>query len=277
MNETMRKMADNTLSTLYLAFELSNKKWRLGFTIGLGQRPRERTIAAGDLVALEKEIRLAKKRFGLPETARVMSCYEAGRDGPWSFGPGTKGFWLHRYLVSKGVENLVVDSASIEVSRRAKRAKTDRLDPSASLRAGSGEADDDADSLRLWREEGVERGARAQSRSGRQAASAPAIGHTEDRPDAAHQPHQGTAGRTRGAHGCGGRFPGKDGKGSLVGRDGLAHRAAHSAGTGVRWLGVCEPAGQESGSREDGSDPHLGRPECGQGAETAAAAGHRRQ
>jgi len=48
MNETMRRMADNTLSTLYLAFELSNKKWRLGFTIGLGQRPRERTIDAGD-------------------------------------------------------------------------------------------------------------------------------------------------------------------------------------------------------------------------------------
>jgi len=86
MNKTMRRMADNTLSTLYLAFELSNKKWRLGFTIGLGQRPRERTIDAGDLVVLQKEIRLAKKRFGLPETARVMSCYEAGRDGPWSFG-----------------------------------------------------------------------------------------------------------------------------------------------------------------------------------------------
>jgi transposase len=118
MNETTRRMADNTLSTLYLAFELSNKKWRLGFTIGLGQRPRERTVDAGDLVALQKEIRLAKKRFGLPETARVMSCYEAGRDG----------FWLHRYLVSKEVENLVVDSASIEVNRRAKRAKTDHLD-----------------------------------------------------------------------------------------------------------------------------------------------------
>jgi transposase len=47
-----------------------------------------------------------------------MSCYEAGRDG----------FWLHRYLLSKDIENLVVDSASIEVNRRAKRAKTDRLD-----------------------------------------------------------------------------------------------------------------------------------------------------
>ncbi len=86
MRETTRRVESNTLSTLYLAFELSNKKWRLGFTIGLGRRPRERTIADGDLMALEKEIRLAKKRFGLPENARVMSCYEAVRGGPWSFG-----------------------------------------------------------------------------------------------------------------------------------------------------------------------------------------------
>jgi transposase len=69
-------------------------------------------------MALEWEIQQAKKRFGLPEAAPVLSCYEAGRDG----------FWLHRYLMVSGIENLVVDSASIEVNRRAKRAKTDRLD-----------------------------------------------------------------------------------------------------------------------------------------------------
>jgi transposase len=68
--------------------------------------------------ALQVEIQAAKKRFDLPETAPVKSCYEAGRDG----------FWLHRYLTAKEVENLVVDLASIEVDRRAKRAKTDRLD-----------------------------------------------------------------------------------------------------------------------------------------------------
>lgn len=104
--------------TLYLAFELGQQKWVLGFTIGLGQKPRKRTVAAGDLIALEQEITLAKKRFGLPPTARVLSCYEAGRDG----------FWLHRYLLAQGIENRVVDSSSIEVNRRAKRAKTDRLD-----------------------------------------------------------------------------------------------------------------------------------------------------
>jgi transposase len=105
-------------STLYLALELSQKGWTLAFTVGLGQEPRRRTIPARDLTALAREIGLAKKRFGLPETARVVSCYEAGRDG----------FWLHRYLQAHHVANRVVDSASIEMSRRAKRAKTDRLD-----------------------------------------------------------------------------------------------------------------------------------------------------
>jgi transposase len=103
---------------MYLAFELSNAHWKLGFTTGTGRRPRQRTIQARDLAALEEEIRRAKRRFDLPETARVVSCYEAGRDG----------FWLHRYLVTEGVENLVVDSSSIQINRRARQAKTDRMD-----------------------------------------------------------------------------------------------------------------------------------------------------
>jgi transposase len=103
---------------LYLAFELGNDSWKLGFTIGMGQRPRERNIGAREVDALEREIRLAKKRFGLPEMAPVLSCYEAGRDG----------FWLHRYLLEQGIQNLVVDSSSIEVNRRQRRAKTDHMD-----------------------------------------------------------------------------------------------------------------------------------------------------
>jgi transposase len=103
---------------LYLAFELGNKEWKLGFTVGFGQKPRERTVLAGDLVGVKREIELAKRRFGLSGEARVLSCYEAGRDG----------FWLHRYLVHLRVRSLVVDSSSIEVNRRAKRAKTDKMD-----------------------------------------------------------------------------------------------------------------------------------------------------
>ena len=118
MNERTRNAESTPAPALYLAFELGNAEWKLGFTTGLGQKPRLRTVKARELGALQDEIRLAKRRFGLPETTMVKSCYEAGRDG----------FWLHRYLVSQGVENLVVDSASIEVNRRARRAKTDRLD-----------------------------------------------------------------------------------------------------------------------------------------------------
>jgi len=118
VSETTRSIQYTTDSVLYLAFELANAEWKLGFTVGLGQGPRRRKIDAGHLDALQEEIRAARKRFGLPEDAPVRSCYEAGRDG----------FWLHRYLAAEGIENLVVDSASIEVNRRARRAKTDRLD-----------------------------------------------------------------------------------------------------------------------------------------------------
>jgi transposase len=104
--------------TLFLAFELGVTTWKLGFTTGMAQRPRERTIRAGDVHGLGEEMTQAKRRLGLPDDARVVSCYEAGRDG----------FWLHRCLVAQGVENVVVDSSSIEVNRRHRRAKTDRLD-----------------------------------------------------------------------------------------------------------------------------------------------------
>jgi transposase len=116
-----KKQNSNSVSTatqLYLSFELGEKDWTLGSTIGLGQEPRKREIAARDLSGLEQEIARAKQRFGLPETAPVVSCYEAGRDG----------FWLHRYLTAHHIENRVVDSSSIEVNRRAKHAKTDRID-----------------------------------------------------------------------------------------------------------------------------------------------------
>ena len=77
------RIEPNTLPqpTLFLAFELGQNTWKLGFTIGMAQQPRERTIPAGALETLQQEIARAKQRFGLPEDARVVSCYEAGRDG----------------------------------------------------------------------------------------------------------------------------------------------------------------------------------------------------
>ena len=101
---------------LYVAFELSQKQWRLGF--GDGQHLRQVTVPGGNTEAVRVAIAQAKNKFGLPASATVKSCYEAGRDG----------FWLARWLGLERIENLVVESASIEVSRRARRAKTDRLD-----------------------------------------------------------------------------------------------------------------------------------------------------
>ena len=117
---TMTRTSESTAPTggLLLAFELGQRSWKLGFTVGMGPRPRIRQIPAGALGALATEIARAKTRLGLSCDAPVVSCYEAGRDG----------FWLHRYLVAHGITNYVVDSSSIEVNRRARRAKTDRLD-----------------------------------------------------------------------------------------------------------------------------------------------------
>jgi transposase len=111
-------------SILYVAFELGSKYWKLGFSTGFGQKTRHRTITAGDLDQLKIEIESARKRFRLPEKCRIHSCYEAGRDG----------FWLHRHLTAAGVKNSVVDSASIEVNRRKRRAKSDRLDAESLLK-----------------------------------------------------------------------------------------------------------------------------------------------
>jgi len=105
-----------------MALELSNTKWRLAFSNG--GRVRHQVIAAGATLELHDAIDRARRRFGLPTNSPVVSCYEAGRDG----------FWLHRYLDSCGMVNVVVDSSSIEVSRRKRRAKTDRLDAGSLVR-----------------------------------------------------------------------------------------------------------------------------------------------
>jgi transposase len=102
---------------LYVAFELGDKSWKLSLGDGV-RAPSRCTVVAGDTAAVLTAIAKAKARCHLGTDAPVRSCYEAGRDG----------FWLHRWLSGQGVANLVVDPASIEVNRRARRAKTDRLD-----------------------------------------------------------------------------------------------------------------------------------------------------
>ncbi len=117
MNPATRKQDDNVVEpTLYMALELSNQTWKL--TFGDGTKRRHGSVPAGDVGKLREALAQAKQRLGLPAATRVVSCYEAGRDG----------FWLHRSLVSLGIDNVVVDSSSIEVNRRKRRVKTDRID-----------------------------------------------------------------------------------------------------------------------------------------------------
>ena len=119
MNKTTRiAESTGTEAVLHMALELGASEWRLGFGVEAGRKASQRTVVAGDLNGLMLEIARAKHRLGVPESARVVSCYEAGRDG----------FWLHRFLLSEGVENVVMDSSSIEVNRRHRRAKTDGVD-----------------------------------------------------------------------------------------------------------------------------------------------------
>ncbi len=103
---------------MLVAFELGWKDWKLGFASVMGEKPWLVTVRPRDLIALREAFGRARKRLGLAAGCRVFSCYEAGREG----------FWLDRQLTEMGVVNLVVDSSSIEVNRRARRAKTDRLD-----------------------------------------------------------------------------------------------------------------------------------------------------
>lgn len=114
--------ADHTANqtALHMALELSKSKWVVAFSDGRTRLSKARlvTVDTKRFKRLRTEISLAKTRLGLPRDCLVTSCYEAGRDG----------FWVHRYLQSIGVENVIVDPASIEVNRRKRRQKTDRLD-----------------------------------------------------------------------------------------------------------------------------------------------------
>src|SRR5260370_14646652 len=101
---------------LYVAFELGWSEWKLAFATAPADAPRLRTIGGRDTRAVLREIAKAKQRFGLPDEVPVYCCYEAGRDG----------FWLHRWLLAQGLDNIVVDSASIEVNRRQRRAQSGR-------------------------------------------------------------------------------------------------------------------------------------------------------
>jgi transposase len=118
--------AGSEYATIYVVFELSKSKWQLGVILpGAGKMSRYR-IDGGDVAALSGLLlRLRAKAEQLGRPVRILSCYEAGLDG----------HWLHRWLSNNGVVSHEVDASSLEVSRRARRAKTDRIDLALLMRA----------------------------------------------------------------------------------------------------------------------------------------------
>ncbi len=106
-------------ATVHVVFELSKSKWLLGVLQPGAAKESRYQIEGGDVKALSGVLARARaKAEELGKPARILSCYEAGLDG----------HWLHRWLSQNGVTNYEVDASSIEVSRRARRAKTDRID-----------------------------------------------------------------------------------------------------------------------------------------------------
>lgn len=118
---------DSTSETkvVYMALDLSADRWKVALTDGAGRNPRVVTVVSYDYDGLVTQVEKAIKAFKLTDQrVAVMSCYEAGREG----------FSVHRQLVKRRFDNRVVTSNSIKVDRRARQAKTDRLDAEALVR-----------------------------------------------------------------------------------------------------------------------------------------------
>ena len=115
-----------TERVIYLALELSRSTWLAALRRPGAEKAILHRLDGGDTTGLLAFIAAQRTRvearLGAP--VEVISCFEAGRDG----------FWLHRLLLAKGVASHIVEPTSILVSRRARRAKTDRLDAEGLLR-----------------------------------------------------------------------------------------------------------------------------------------------
>src|SRR5215207_10967821 len=121
-----RSLPDAPPATLFLALDLSRSTWLVALHAPATDKVGQHRLGGGDAEGLldlivRKRVQ-AEEKLGRP--VRVACCFEAGYDG----------FWLHRWLCARGVENRVLDAASLLVDRRARRAKTDRLDAAGLLR-----------------------------------------------------------------------------------------------------------------------------------------------
>jgi transposase len=111
--------ASTDYATVYVAFELSKAQWKIGVLLPGSAKMSRFTVGGGDVTTLAARLaRLRAKAERCGQPVRILSCYEAGLHG----------HWLHRWLTDQGVVSHTVDPSSIEVSRRGRRAKTDRID-----------------------------------------------------------------------------------------------------------------------------------------------------
>jgi transposase len=113
-------------NTLHCALELSKKSWLLAIQFPDREQPSLYPIAGGDAERLMAKITAARDRWAKTSGALPMItlCYEVGYDA----------FWLARFLKERGIECLVIDPGSLQVSRRGRRVKTDRVDVKTLLR-----------------------------------------------------------------------------------------------------------------------------------------------
>jgi transposase len=116
------------LGAIFASLELSRSTWLItSLSPGSGEKMSKHSVRGGDIGGLlERFAQLREKaRAQTGKSFEIMVIQEAGLDG----------FWIHRVLQSKGIESHVVDPASIATSRRRRRAKTDRIDGEALVRA----------------------------------------------------------------------------------------------------------------------------------------------
>ena len=127
LENTASATTNNDPAHCFVAIELSKSSWVLGFQTPLAKQTSRYQVKACDAKALLELIERVRSRMAreLGRPVEVMSCYEAGYDG----------FWLHRVLEAHGIHNHVLDPASLQVNRRARRPKTDRIDADRMVRA----------------------------------------------------------------------------------------------------------------------------------------------
>jgi transposase len=125
--------ATGETAIIYAAIELSSTNWLLAIQAPDREKVSRHQMSAGDSAKLVAHLEQARRRVQEQTDApvAVLTCYEAGRDG----------FWLHRVLLANGIDNQIVDPASLLTDRKKKSAKTDRIDVHKILRA-----------LKLWHE-----------------------------------------------------------------------------------------------------------------------------